>query len=279
MLWGITYFFRKTILGDISPFLLSFLSLLISGVGLALLLRSSPRRLVAEFLQAPWLLLFLAGLGSIAQCSMYYGLDHGSLAVTLLLERTQPLFALVLAAMLLKEHIEPHHRIFVALALISSCFVMVDSPAALILSGVSAVGACAVLLASLCWASATIVGRAVMRRGTFRSQDVTILRLLLGAISLLPLVLIRGELAIIPSLSPYVLSVTALTAILGTGCGYLLYMHGLKVVDGAKAGLLEFLMPLTGILLGMLFLDERLTVTQCAAALLLTYSLLKISNR
>jgi len=276
-LWGAAFFFRKIVLGEISPLLLSFLTLLIAGTSILALLRTSLSLLLRTFLQGPLLLILLGFFQAIALTAMYDALEHSSLAIAVLLERVQPIIALLFAWLFLREYVSRNKALYVVLAILSSALLAVKSPQDLVLTGIGLRGIVGVLIAATSWAACTIIGRALMRRGNVRSLEVTILRLLIAAFFLFPAVLIRGEMAEAPSLSMTVWLIAFGCGSVCTAGGYLLYMHGLKTVNGALAGILEFTMPVTSVLLGVLFLGESLTFTQGIAAITIGFSLWRVT--
>lgn len=278
ILWGGGYFFRKTVLGDITPALLSFLSLAIACLSLFIIFRPSWSQLVRAFRQSPWLFVALGLSSAIAQAAMYDGLEHSDLSIALIFERIQPVIALFLAAVLLKEYIPRRQTIVVVIAIVSSGLLLVEDPMSLSLSGIQPRGVFGITLAATSWAFATIIGRAIMRPGKISSPDATTIRFAIASLCSLPFVAITGELSTIGTLTPLVWAVTAGCAVFSTAVGYLLYTHGLKTVDGAMAGMLEFWMPATAVFLGVTFLGDKMSPSQMIAGVTLVLALLKLSR-
>jgi drug/metabolite transporter (DMT)-like permease len=127
ILWGSAYFFRKLILSNVSPLLLSFLTLAFATITLVLIFRPRASHLFAIFLRRPWAFFGLSFGNAIAQVSFLDALDHGDLSSVILLERIQPAIGVLLAAIFLREYIPRHRIAFVLLAFVCSALLIVKS--------------------------------------------------------------------------------------------------------------------------------------------------------
>ena len=278
MMWGSAYFLRKLILSNVSPLLLSFLTLSFATITLVLIFRPRASHLFAIFLRRPWAFLGLSLGNAIAQVSFLDALDHGDLSSVILLERIQPAIGVLLAAIFLREYIPRHRIAFVLLAFVCSALLIVKSPSELSLSGITLRGIWGVMIAATGWASCTVIGRSLMRPGIFIPSEVTIVRFFLATILQLPFVIGTNQIALCATFGILEWSVIVGCGVFATAGGYLLYMTGMKTVSALIAGMLEILMPLTALILGVCLLGELLSVWQGGAAIGMMWAIWRLSR-
>lgn len=266
VLWAVGYLFRKTILYGISPLLLTFVTASVVTAVFALTFRLSPAEVVRAFKSNSLAYLSLALTGVvIGSTCMFIALDHLNLGVTVLLEKLQPVFTLLLASLFLRERTEKGKIPFMLLALLASYFVSMERPFDVTFSATSLRGVLAVFVAALSWGAASVIGKHLTKVQP-KTEIITFLRFSLGALLLLPVFLLRDRLGLRLEPDPYVLSVAALCAVFSTGLGYLLFYRGLRTVTATVSGFLELVTPVVGLILGIVFLDEQITLVQLGAA-------------
>lgn len=271
LLWAAGYLFRKTALYGISPLLLTTITAWIVALTFITIFRFSFRTLLREFLSHYWLYLSLALTGVVfGTTAMFIALDRLDLGVTLVLEKLQPIFTLLLAALFIGERIAPRAIPWMFGAILCSYFVSAREPLSFGTVHSSSTGVIAVVIAAFSWGLSSVIGK----RLTKVQPDprlITLLRFLVGALVLTPCLFFQARLGLHLEPTPYVLSVTVLCALFSSGLGFLLFYRGLKGVTATQSGFLELVTPVFGVLLGITFLGEQLTLLQLiAAAALLT---------
>ena len=266
MLWAAGYLFRKTALYGISPLLLTFFTATIVAITFQCIFRYRLRDILRAFTAHPWLYFGLATTGvGIGTTCMFFALDHLDLGITVVLEKLQPVFTVLFASLYLGERISPRKLPWMGAALAASYFVSMKDPFDLTFAATSLVGVGAVVLAALSWGVSSVIGKQLTSVEP-DARMVTLLRFALGSFIMLPFFLFRDALGLRLQLDAYVITVTALCAILSTGLGYLLFYRGLRGVSATLSGFLELVTPVVGVLLGVVFLGESLTVLQLLAA-------------
>lgn len=202
---------------------------------------------------------------------MFFALRELELGMTTLLEKLQPILVLVFARFFLKERfpIEKSHWVFLA---IGSSYVLVSpTPFHFSTAKVNVLGLGGILGAATSWALGTIIGKSVADKA-IPSEHITLLRFLFGAIFLLPFFLFREALGLHVLWSIQLVAILVVAAVFSTALGYYLFYRGLADVTAGLSALLELVTPIMGIVLGVLFLNERMTLLQMLAALLLLIS-------
>ncbi len=277
-LWAAGYFFRKTILYGLSPLLLTFLTSAIVAIFLGLVFRFRPAHIFRCFSADPWRYFGLAFTGVVmGSTCMFIALDHLDLGLTVILEKLQPIFTLLLASLFLGERPSPSRRPWIFLALLASYFVSMRHPFDWTLQSTDPRGVIAVMLAAFFWAVASIIGKDLTTRQP-DSRMITFLRFALGALLMLPIFFSREALHLRMQLDGYVFSVVVLCAVLSTGLGYLLFYSGLRTVTATVSGFLELVTPVVAVLLGVVFLGERYTIVQALAAITLLVAIYRITR-
>ena len=218
-----------------------------------------------------WLsLLYIAWGGSAVATvliSMAYQLGNptnGALTATLL-QKTQPLFAVLLAGILLKERRGPVFWVLFAGAMLATYLLSFGfmSPITALRSPHAASVGCA-LGASFLWGSCTVVGRqalSTLRPALVAAGRFTLALPLLIILNGAPL-LLGGKQAATP-----VFSASALLLLLGIifltdVIAMVFYYTGLRSTPASQATIAELAYPLAAMLLGSFFLHQNLGVGQ-----------------
>ncbi len=209
---------------------------------------ASPRDRVA-------LVVIGAGASAIATALFTAAFRYGDPVTPLVLQKLQPLVAVLAAAVLLGERFRRAYWVFAVPALAGAWLMAFPNPldvaARQLTAALLAVGA------AVLWAIGTVLGRMVSAR--VASRDVTVLRFAIGlptaAIVLglqgAPVGVTVGQLGplILLALIPGLLALT-------------LYYIGLKATAAGRATLAEMAFPVTATLIGVGFLGTSLSTTQ-----------------
>jgi drug/metabolite transporter (DMT)-like permease len=188
-------------------------------------------------------------------------LDNPTKAV--LLQKTQPLFAVVLATVLLGERLARRFWLYLAAAIIAAYAISFGDRDLLAPLRSGLLNSRAALLAAAAaalWGSSTVLGRFVVPNLTFAA--ITTLRILLAFPFLLAIVLLtRAPLPLPGGTQALALLVMALVPGLAA---LLLYYRGLRDTPASLAAVAELAFPATAMLLNWLFLSARVTPLQFA---------------
>src|ERR671913_2433180 len=180
-MWGMDGILRVPLLEVASPsqiVLLEHLVLLLYSVPAVVLGWRFFRGLGA----AQWVALLVIGWGGSALATLLFttALDVGNPTVVILLQKTQPLFAIALAHLLLRERLRPAYWPCFAVAVLGAYLIsfggFVEPFEAL--SSVQALPAALTLGAAILWGSSTALGRFVLKDMPFHT--LTGARLLLA---------------------------------------------------------------------------------------------------
>jgi probable blue pigment (indigoidine) exporter len=258
-IWGSTYIVTTEFLVGFSPMTVALLRALPAGLLLLLIGRQLPSGIWwprAFILGALNISIFLSLLFVAA-----YRLPGGVAATV---ASVQPLFAVFLAALLLGSPVRLL-AILAALIGIGGVALLVLAPhAALDPTGVAA---------GLAAAAAMALGSILTRkwRPPVPLLTFTAWQLTAGGLLLVPVVLLFDP--VIPMPTTGNLAGLAWLGLIGGGLTYALWFRGIGRLDATVVSSLLFLSPLTAVLLGWVFLDQALSLSQLAGIVLIVGSI------
>lgn len=212
---------------------------------------------------------FLSGaLGTILYTAALSQIQYIPFSVVVLLQQLQPIFAIVTAAILLKEPLSRRFLFLAAIALIAAYWVTFPN---LIpnfeTGGGTALAALLAVGAALCWATSTSFSKYSLKDTS--SLHITALRFGLTPVFALGLVFLLGQSASLTAVSPeqwkYIAFITLSTGFVALA----IYYFGLKRVPASRSAILELTWPLSALVVGYSFLHQSLTTSQLIGAVVL----------
>ena len=238
---------------------------------------------LAAFSKSDFIYLFLVALfggalGTLAIVKALFLVNFQSLTVVVLLQKLQPLFAIILAAILLKERLHKGFVLWASIAIIASYFLAFGFSLPDFNTGSrTTLAALFSLMAAISFGSATVFGKKILNRIDFTSA--TFFRYGLTSGIMLFIVLFAGTLNQIHVTTPMNWTILFLIAFT-TGSGALfLFYFGLRKVKAMIATICELLFPVSAILFDYLFNGKVLSTIQWISAIILLISIIKLSIR
>ena len=278
VLWGVGYFLDKILLQDISAVYLNLISAPVVSLFLLFVYRINIFDVFNVYRKNFVGLTALAFLGTtMGGILMLLGIEHMDLGVATVLEKVQPIFALLLAWLILKEKYSKKTLAYAALCITSSYFVVAKDFDEFSLGSEDTIGVICIVGAALAWATAAIIGKKLIQND-IPGHYIVFIRFTVGGICMCPLLLI--PLDVVQRFSPNFtnISIAIFSAMFLTATGYLLYYKSLKYIPAALISLLELVTPLSSLSLGYIFLNEKYTQTQSVATVVLLFSVYKLST-
>ncbi|MFY0405600.1 DMT family transporter [Solicola sp. PLA-1-18] len=229
--------------------------------------------LVIVLLLSPWVLPAVRAFGRVSTrakvSAVVVGGGSSALATTLftasfaygdpitpqVLQKLQPLVAILLAAVVLGERLRPRFALFAVPALVGAWVMTFPDPLDVSATNLQAAGL-AVGAAAL-WAAGTVLGRLM---GTeLGARDVTVLRFVFGLLVAAVIAVTRG----VPlTIDRSDLDLLVLLALLPGVLGLTLYYRGLRTTPASRATLAELMFPVTAAVVGVGFLGGTLVASQ-----------------
>ena len=239
-------------------------------------------RNLSSFLKQDYILFFLVALfggaiGTISIVKALFLVDFHQLSVVVLLQKLQPIFAIILAAILLKEKIKRHFIGWATLAIISSYFLTFGFALPSISMDDNTIKAALfALLAAFSFGSSTVFSKKILINHNF--VTATFFRYGFTSILLLIMVLITGK-AYQLELTTDVNWIYFIIIGLTTGSGAIfIYYYGLRRVKAIVATISELLFPISAVLFDYLFNGSVLSPVQMLSAVIMVLAIIKLST-
>jgi drug/metabolite transporter (DMT)-like permease len=268
MLWGTDALFRAPLLRHLSSDRLiqstqlvfaEHVILVVCSVPLLWLARHQIRRLTGR----QWAAIVAIGVGASGLATVLFTLSfgYGHFIETLLLQKTQPLIAILLASLWLRERLAPAAWALVPVALVGAYLIAIPDPlhpqnawadfhiaAALFALGASAL-----------WGAATVFGRYALADVSFTA--LTGLRFTTALPALAVVLWLEGGFVAFTGYrvedAPLYLGLALLPGLFAM----LLYYRGLASTPASMATLAELAFPVTGVLVNLFLVTPRQSIT------------------
>ncbi len=220
-----------------------------------------------------------SGLATVAFTESFNFLNP---SLVILLQKLQPVIAICLAALILKEPLDKKFLLWAAICMIGG--LMVSSPDIerfyhlmvkdfnLVRSDSAMGGYMLVLISIVGWGSATVYGKKLSLAG-FDTRAILSGRFLAGLIALIPFVTWNRSL-ILPQGEDY-LRIFIMVLISG-GLAMWFYYQGLKRISAKATAIGEMFFPFFAIIVNWIFLGKQLTDIQLAGGAILIFGSLVI---
>ncbi|WP_038290603.1 DMT family transporter [Zooshikella ganghwensis] len=221
--------------------------------------------------------IFGGALGTLAIVKALFLVNFNNLTVVALLQKTQPIFAIILARFILKEPFSRHFFRWALLAIVGSYLLTFElnlpdtSNKDLLFEA-----ACYALFAAFSFGSATVFGKRVLNKVPF--QTALFFRYGFTTLVMLIIVLSLGtyqQLEVTTNTHWLFLIIIGLT----TGSGaILLYYYGLRYIPANVSTICELCFPLFTVIFDYIFNGNILSPIQCFSALLMLFAIYRISR-
>lgn len=277
ILWSTDTVIRYPLTQELSPTLIVFGEHILGALLLLpILWRALPS--VRRLTPRDWLsFLFIAIGGSVvATVAFTASFAHVSPSVAILLQKTQPIITLLLAALILKERLPRQFWWWAAVAVMGAYIVSFPEliPRLSIYEG-GTIGVLYALVAAFFWGGSTVFGRLVLRK--LSSHQLTSLRLSVGAIVLFAILAWQSNLALIGSISgPQLLKLLFIVLVPGT-VALLIYYRGLAHTRASVSTVAELAWPFSAVIINWIFLDQKLSPMQLVGGALLLIAITRIT--
>lgn len=276
-LWGPSFLFTKIAMAEIAP--LTFVSLRISLAALLLLAVLKFKKIPLPRDPKLWGHCFFMGIvaSSLPFTLFGFSLEHIDSSLTALINGTTPIAAILLAHYFLNDEKLTGYRLM-GIVLGFSGFMILFLPT--LLEGNMAgdgFGMLCSLGASLCYA----IGMVYAKKHIKVPEEPIILptmQLVTSMFYLIPLALL-----IDPPFNPFAISKASLGCILaiatlGTALAFILYYRIILKYGATALSTVTYVLPLFSILLGVVFLEENISLGFCFAALLILLGTVVANN-
>lgn len=221
--------------------------------------------------------LFGGAIGTLAIVKALFLMDFNHLSVVVLLQKLQPIFAILLATTLLGEKLRQYFVVWASLAITGGYFLTFGWALPDINSGSETVYASLLaLLAAFSFGSSTVFSKKILSNynfitSTFYRYGFTTLFMLLFMLGFGDF----GQLFETTNINWLFIVIIGLT----TGSGAIfLYYYGLRKIKAIMATISELLFPISAVVFDYLINDSLLSPVQWVAAVVMIYAIVRLNT-
>lgn len=278
ILWGVDGVLRRSLF-DLPPITIVFFEHLIGLVLISpFLIRAWKREALSrqEWGALGLVALFSGVLGTLFFTTALLKVNFIQFSVVFLLQKLQPIFAVLTAWILLKEKINMRYILWAALALCAGYFVTFPTGVVNFAEGGAHVAAALFALgAAVAWGTATAFSRYVLLHHSHTL--ITGLRFLLTVPIAFVFVFLLGASDTLTHVTVSQYAILALIA-LSTGMAALwIYYRGLKYTKASISTIVELAFPVTAIAIDYFLYGTVLATTQYVAAAVLMFAMYRVA--
>ena len=223
-----------------------------------------------------WISICGGVLGTFFYTKALSYVEYIDLSVVVLLQKFQPIFAIALAAVILKEKITKRFFMLAVAAIIGGYLITFGNNPIENWNDKTIIASLLALLAALSWGSSTVLGKHALNQISF--MTITSLRLTITAAITLFIIISNSQYELIPEMTfgnwLYIILI-----VLSTGSiALFIYYYGLNHLPASHVTIYELFWPLSAVTIDWFIYERIMTVYQFLGAILLLTSIILLSN-
>ncbi|MGD9487414.1 MAG: DMT family transporter [Calditrichaceae bacterium] len=281
MLWGIDgIVLTPALYGLPVPLVVFVESSIVAVILTPFFVRSFPEfRLLKEkdWLAFIGVALFGGAIGTMAITRALFYVNFVNLSIVVLIQKLQPVFALVLATIILKERLPKEFFVWAGLAIIGAYFMTFGLNFPDLNSGdKKSMAVLFALIASASFAASTVLSKRALRNVSHESGAY--LRFLIASLIMTLIVVSSGEIIQIGTINQKQALIFLLIAFTTGGPAIFLYYYGLKRISASVATICELAFPLTAVILEYVIRGHIMNTMQWVGVFILFVGIIKVSR-
>lgn len=216
-------------------------------------------------------------IGGMAITKALFYVNFVNLSIVILIQKLQPVFALILAAILLKERLPREFFMWAGFAILGAYLMTfgvklpnLDSGESTVLAGLFA------LVAAASFGSSTVLSKRALKNVGFELG--TYIRFAMSAVLLIFIVIGTGAITETVNITEHQWWIFLLIAFTTGGPAIFLYYYGLKKITASVATICELAFPLTAVVLEYFVRGNLLNIVQWIGVFILISSMVKVSG-
>ncbi len=220
---------------------------------------------------------FGGAIGTMSITKALFYVNYVNLSIVILIQKLQPMFALALAAVILKERLTKLFFFWSTLSILGAYLMTFGANLPNLATGdKTALAALFALLAAFGFGFSTVLSKRALRNVNFELG--TYLRFFFTAIILLIIVLSYNQMDAVYNVSQDQAVIFLIIAFTTGGPAIFLYYYGLKRIKASTAAICELAMPLTAVILEYFIHDKILDGVQWIGVIILIYGIYKVTK-
>lgn len=233
---------------------------------------------VDDYITLLLIALFGGAIGTMAVVKALFLVNFKSLTIVILLQKLQPVFAIALATIMLREKLQKYYLAWASLALLASYFLTFGFALPDFDSGSNTIYAALFsLLAAFSFGSSTVFSKKILLKYEFKTA--TFFRYGFTVVIMFLYLIIAGTLLQFNEITPLNWLIFLIIAFT-TGSGAIfLYYFGLTKVRAIIATICELLFPISAIIFDYIFNDQLLSPVQWMSAAVMIFAIINLNRR
>jgi len=226
-----------------------------------------------------WVSVFGGLIGTLFITKAFFAAVNGEVtfATVVILQKLQPVFALILARIVLGEKLKKSFYFWAGLAIAAAYFLtfgkLID-PREIMLTHQAALFA---VVAAFAFGSSTVYGKRIVNRLDFRSTAA--LRFGLTTILAGAYVFLTGDMLKMDQVDPAQWKLLGIIVFTSGAAAMFIYYYGLKKISASAATIFELAWPLSAVILDFILNRNILNPVQIGASLALLFCFFKIVKK
>jgi drug/metabolite transporter (DMT)-like permease len=275
LLWGGSFFFARIAVHEVPPFTLVLLRLGIAALALHIYLRG--RFGTYSILKEHWRSFLILGLinNALPHTLIFFGQTEIGAGLASILNATTPIWTVIIANQwTADEKLTGAKLAGCAAGLAGTCILI--GPSAMTASAAPLWALILPVMAAISYGVAGTYGK------RFRGIPAPVTaagQLTASSLIMLPVSLIADQPWTLATPSTHAIAAIIALSLLSTALGYLIYFRILSIAGATNTTHVTLLVPPSAILLGALFLGERLAMTDLAGMAVIGFGLVLLDGR
>ncbi len=270
-LWGTDALFRWALAFQMpAPVVVFWEHVILVVVTLPLLLRFVRNRPGLDLKDFAAIVFVGAGASALATILFTQAFTYGDPNTPLLIQKLQPVIAVLGAYLLLRERLLPRYAWYFVVALGGAWLITFKDPTSVTVT--QAIPALLALGAASLWAMGTVLGRHLTHK--IPPNELTAVRFAVGLPAALVILIARDEVSVAMEVTLADLRALALLALVPGLAALMIYYRGLSTTPASSATLAELAFPLTAIFVNWLRFETSPNETQWIGILALSVTII-----
>ena len=274
LLWSVDGFLRQNLHNLSSLVIVAIEHLLGALIFLPFLFRSTSK--IKRLDRKGWISIFWVSicgglLGTYFYTKALSYVNYIDLSVVVLIQKLQPLFAISLASIVLREKVSKSFIFLASTAILGGYLTTFGNKPFLFLDNKSIIASLFALLASFFWGSSTVLGKAALKQIPFELMTCTRL-IVTGTVALL-IITSSGNISDIHSLSIENYKTIIVIAFTSGSIALSIYYYGLQNLAASHNTIYELVWRLSAVLIDWLIRGKTLSLAQMIGAIIFVSSI------
>ncbi|MEM4267937.1 MAG: DMT family transporter [Candidatus Woesearchaeota archaeon] len=223
-----------------------------------------------------WIALFGGAIGTMAITKALFHVNFEHLSVIIILQKLQPMFAILLALIVLGERPSRLFYLWSAFAILGSYLITFGFNAPVFEGNKIAIASLFSLLAAFSFGSSTVFGKRALKNASFRVA--TYIRFGLTSLIMFAIIFWMNEFTGFGQITKGDIVTLLIIAFSTGGVAIFIYYFGLKQVPASSSAIYELAFPVSAIILDYIVHGSVMSPIQWLGAVIIMVSMLKISR-